>query len=204
VGLALPGTEARIATDGEILLRSPGVMAGYHHLPDATAEAIDADGWLHTGDIGNIDAAGYLRITDRKKDLFKTSGGKYIAPSNIESKFKSVCPYVSQLMVYGEGRNFVSALVTLAPDALAVWAKQNGLGERPYGEIVTSDAARAMVKRYIDELNSRLSHWETIKRFVLLDHELTVANGELTPSLKLRRKVVAERYRKELEELYRA
>lgn len=203
VGLALPGTEARIAPDGEILLRGLGVMAGYHHLPEATAEAIDADGWLHTGDIGNIDAAGYLRITDRKKDLFKTSGGKYIAPSNIESMFKSVCPYVSQLMVYGEGRNFVSALVTLAPDAVAVWAKQNGLGERPYGEIVRSDAARAMVKRYIDELNSRLSHWETIKRFVILDHELTVANGELTPSLKLRRKVVAERYRKELEELYR-
>ncbi|MGH7624534.1 MAG: AMP-dependent synthetase/ligase, partial [Gemmatimonadaceae bacterium] len=110
VGLALPGTEARIAPDGEILLRGPGVMAGYHHLPDATAEAIDADGWLHTGDIGDIDAAGYLRITDRKKDLFKTSGGKYIAPSNIEAMFKSICPYVSQLMVYGEGRNFVSAL----------------------------------------------------------------------------------------------
>jgi len=204
VGLVLPGTEARIAADGEILLRGPGVMAGYHHLPDATAEAIDADGWLHTGDIGNLDAEGFLRITDRKKDLFKTSGGKYIAPSNIESMFKSICPYVSQLMVYGEGRNFVSALVTLAPDAVAAWAKQNGLGDRSYAEIVTSDAARAMVKRYIDELNARLSHWETIKRFAILDHDLTVENGELTPSLKLRRKAVTERYRAELEELYRA
>ena len=146
VGLAFPGTEVRIAEDGEILIKGPGVMAGYHNLPEQTAETLTEDGWLHTGDIGEIDDTGFLRITDRKKDLFKTSGGKYIAPSAIESMFKGVCPYASQLIVHGDGRNFVSALVTLDPDAMAGWAAENDMVDRSYAEIVTSPAAREMVR----------------------------------------------------------
>ena len=135
----------RIAEDGEVLLRGPGNMEGYHNNPEATAETIDAEGWLHTGDIGELDDRGFLRITDRKKDLFKTSGGKYVAPSIIESTFKGLCPYASQLVVHGADRNFVSALVTLDPDAIQGWAAQHGMEGASYEEIVTSDACREMV-----------------------------------------------------------
>jgi long-chain acyl-CoA synthetase len=202
VGWAVPGTDARIAEDGEILLKGPGVMAGYHSLPEASAESVDGDGWLHTGDIGNLDERGFLRITDRKKDLFKTSGGKYVAPSAIESIFKGVCPYASQLIVHGDGRNFVSALITLDPDAMAGWAAENDMAGASYAEIVTSPAALAMVQGYVDELNAKLNHWETIKKFVVLPRDLSVEEGDLTPSMKLKRRVVAEKYKGELDSLY--
>ena len=203
VGLPLPGTEVRIAAeDGEILLRGPGIMAGYHNLPEETAETVDPDGWLHTGDIGNIDEGGFLHITDRKKDLFKTSNGKHVAPSAIESIFQGVCPYASQLVVQGEGRTFVSALVTLDPDAIEGWAAENGMGGRPYSELVSTPEVRELVQGYIDELNARLNHWETIKKFVILDRDLSIDDGELTPSMKLRRRVVADKYKKELDSLY--
>ncbi|MFM6848370.1 MAG: AMP-dependent synthetase/ligase, partial [Terrabacter sp.] len=193
VGWPLPGTEVRIAEDGEVLLRGEGIMDGYHNNPEATAEVIDADGWFHTGDIGELDDRGFLKITDRKKDLFKTSGGKYVAPSMIESHFKGMCPFVSQFIVHGADRNFVSALVTLDPDAIEGWAADNGLGGKSYAEIVTSPQAHEMVQGYVDELNAGLNRWETVKKFTILDHDLTVDSGELTPSLKLKRKVVSER-----------
>src|SRR5690606_8276471 len=155
VGWPLPGTEVKIAEDGEILLRGPGITPGYHGLEDLTREVIDEDGWFHTGDIGEVDEYGFLRITDRKKDLFKTSGGKYVAPQAIESMFKGICPYASQLVVEGDGRNFVTAIVTLDPDAIQGWAEQHGLGGRPYAEIVTSPQAREMVQGYIDQLNEK-------------------------------------------------
>ncbi|WP_392542516.1 AMP-dependent synthetase/ligase [Oryzobacter telluris] len=202
VGWALPGTEIHLAEDGEVLLRGPGIMEGYHNNPEATAEALDADGWLHTGDIGELDDRGFLRITDRKKDLFKTSGGKYVAPSIIESTFKGLCPYASQLVVYGADRNFVSALITLDPDAIAGWAAQNGMEGKSYQEIVASDAVREMVQGYVDQLNAGLNRWETIKKFTILEHDLTVEEGELTPSLKLKRKVVAEKYKDLLDAHY--
>ncbi|WP_299441914.1 long-chain fatty acid--CoA ligase [uncultured Phycicoccus sp.] len=202
VGWPLPGTEVRIADDGEVLLRGPGNMEGYHNNPEATAETIDDEGWLHTGDIGEVDDRGFLRITDRKKDLFKTSGGKYVAPSIIESKFKGLCPYASQLVVHGADRNFVSALITLDPDAIAGWAAQNGMEGKSYTEIVTSDACRQMVQGYVDQLNAGLNRWETIKKFTILEHDLTVEQGELTPSLKLKRKVVADKYRDVLDAHY--
>jgi long-chain acyl-CoA synthetase len=198
----MPGTEVRIAEDGEILLKSAGVMSGYHNLPEATADAIDVDGWLHTGDIGNLDERGFLRITDRKKDMFKTSGGKYVAPSAIETMFKGVCPFASQLIVHGDGRNFVSALVTLDPDAMVGWAAENNMADRSYAEIVTSPEAREMVQGYIDELNAKLNRWETIKKFVILPADLSIDNGDLTPSMKLKRKVVADKYKAELDSLY--
>ncbi|MCK0111236.1 long-chain fatty acid--CoA ligase [Ornithinimicrobium sp. F0845] len=202
VGWALPGTEARIAEDGEILVRGPGVTSGYHQNEEATAEALGADGWFHTGDIGEIDDRGFLSITDRKKDLFKTSGGKYVAPSAIESMFKGICPYASQLVIEGDGRKFVSALVTLDPDAIAGWAEQNGLGGKEYAEIVSSPACREMVQGYIDELNVQLNRWEQVKQFVILDHDLTIEEGDLTPSMKLKRRVVTKKYSDQLDALY--
>ena len=182
-----------------MLLRGDGIMDGYHNNPEATAEVIDADGWFHTGDIGELDDRGFLRITDRKKDLFKTSNGKYVAPSIIESQFKGMCPYVSQFVVHGADRNFVSALVTLDPEAITGWAAANGMAGSSYSEIVTSDAAHDMVQGYVDQLNAGLNRWETIKKFTILDRDLTVDGGELTPSLKLKRKVVSERYKDTLD-----
>jgi long-chain acyl-CoA synthetase len=202
VGWPLPRTEVRIADDGEVLLRGAGNMEGYHNNDEATAETIDVEGWLHTGDIGELDERGFLRITDRKKDMFKTSGGKYVAPSNIESTFKGLCPYASQLVVYGADRNFVSALVTLDPEAIAGWGAQHGLEGKPYHEIVSSDACREMVQDYIDQLNAGLNRWETIKKFTILENDLTVEDGELTPSLKLKRKVVSEKYKHHLDAHY--
>ncbi len=202
VGWPLPGTEVQIAPDGEILLRGPGIMAGYRNLPEETAEAVDRDGWLHTGDIGNLDERGFLRITDRKKDLFKTSNGKHVAPSAIESMFQAVCPYASQLIVEGERRTFVSALVTLDPDAIAGWAAENGMASVPYAELVRSPAVRQLIQGYIDQLNAKLNHWETIKKFLILDRDLSVDDGDLTPSMKLKRRVVADKYKDELNSLY--
>jgi long-chain acyl-CoA synthetase len=202
VGWPLPGTQVRAAEDGELLVKGPGVMRGYHSRPDATAEVLTEDGWFHTGDIGSVDDRGFVTITDRKKDLFKTSGGKYIAPSTIETTFKGICPYVSQFVVIGDGRNYASALITLDADAVTQWAAGNGLASKGYAEIVTSDQARAMVQGFVDQLNAGLNRWETIKRFTVLERDLTVDEGELTPSLKLRRKMVVERYGREIDALY--
>jgi long-chain acyl-CoA synthetase len=163
---------------------------------------VDPEGWLHTGDIGNLDERGFLRITDRKKDLFKTSNGKHVAPSAMEAIFKGVCPYASQLIVHGEGRSFVTALVTLDPDAMVSWATENGMAGRPYTELVKSPEVRQMVQGYIDELNAQLNHWETIKKFLILDKDLSIEGGDLTPSMKLKRKVVAEKFKDELDSLY--
>jgi long-chain acyl-CoA synthetase len=201
VGPIFPGSEFTIAEDGEILIKGPGVMSGYHNLPEQTAEVIDADGWFHTGDIGHFDDD-FLVITDRKKDLFKTSGGKYVAPQVIEGRFKMICPYAGQFLVHGNQRNFVSALVTLDPDAIQGWAEANGLSGKSYAEIVTSDEARAMVQGYIDELNAGLNRWETIKKFTVLDRDLTVESGEMTPSLKLKRKHVETQYALLLDKMY--
>jgi long-chain acyl-CoA synthetase len=201
VGPAFPDEQVKIAADGEILIKGPNVMEGYHNLPAETAEALE-DGWLHTGDIGELDADGYLKITDRKKDLFKTSGGKYIAPSAIESQFKAICPYASQFLVHGNERNFCVALITLDPDAIVEWAGRNGLEGRTYGEIVGSEACKAMVSDYVDQLNQRLNRWETIKKHMILDHDLSVESGELTPSMKVKRKVVEDNYKTEINALY--
>jgi long-chain acyl-CoA synthetase len=201
VGVAFPGSEVRIAADGEVLIKGPNVMEGYHNLPEATAETL-VDGWLHTGDIGELDADGHLRITDRKKDLFKTSGGKYVAPTAIESQFKAVCPYVANMLVHGNERNFVSALITLDPDLIAGWAAENGLEGKSYVEIVTSDACKAMVAGYIEELNARLNRWETVKKFVILERDLSIESGELTPSLKVKRKVVETNNKDLIDSLY--
>jgi long-chain acyl-CoA synthetase len=190
VGQPFPGTEVRIGEGGEVQLKGPHIMAGYQNLPQATAETFTEDGWLRTGDKGELDADGFLKITGRIKELFKTSGGKYIAPPAIEAKFKTICPYVSQFMVFGAERNFVSALVTLDPDAIADWAKENGLAGTSYADLVKNAQVREMVGDYVDQLNLELNRWETIKKWELLDHDLTIESGELTPSLKVKRAVV--------------
>ena len=202
VGPPLDGTEVSIAPDGEILIRGPGVMSGYHNLPDATAEALSPDGWFASGDIGEIDPAGRLRITDRKKDLIKTSGGKYIAPQTIEVMFRAVCPLASQMIVHADRRNYATALITLDPDALAQWARAQGLAAADYPDLAEDPAVRDYVKASIDELNGRLNRWETIKDFRILDHDLTVEADELTPSLKVKRKVVESKYQTLLDSMY--
>jgi long-chain acyl-CoA synthetase len=201
VGIPLEGTEVRVADDGELMLRGPGVMQGYHRLEQETAEVLVGDGWLATGDIGDVDADGFVSITDRKKDLFKTSGGKYVAPSNIEGQFKALCPLASQIVVHGNGRNFCTAIITLDPDAVAEWASRHGEAGS-YEEVVSSAAMRQEVDGCVDTLNARLNRWEQIKSFVLLEHDLTVESGELTPSMKVKRRVVEDNYRDRLDALY--
>ncbi|MFE9018761.1 AMP-dependent synthetase/ligase [Streptomyces sp. NPDC007808] len=202
VGKPLPGTEVRIAEDGEILLRGPGIMEGYHGLPEKTAEVLESDGWFHTGDIGELSADGYLRITDRKKDLIKTSGGKYIAPAEVEGQFKAVCPYVSNILVHGADRNFCTALIALDEIAITAWAEENGLSGKSYAEIVADPATVEMVDGYVKRLNEGLQKWQTIKKFRLLPRDLDVEHGEITPSLKLKRPVVEREYKDLIEEMY--
>ncbi|MFF9123332.1 AMP-dependent synthetase/ligase [Streptomyces sp. NPDC014889] len=202
VGKPLPGTEVRIADDGEILLRGPGIMEGYHKLPEQTAEVLEADGWFHTGDIGELSPDGYLRITDRKKDLIKTSGGKYIAPAEVEGQFKAVCPYVSNILVHGADRNFCTALIALDEPAILEWAKENGLEGKPYAEVVAAPRTVEMVDGYVRQLNEGLQRWQTIKKFRLLPRDLDVEHGEITPSLKLKRPVVEREYRHLIDEMY--
>ncbi|MFF4038765.1 AMP-dependent synthetase/ligase [Streptomyces sp. NPDC001816] len=202
VGKPLPGCEVRIADDGEILLRGPGVMDGYHQQPEKTAEVLESDGWFHTGDIGELSPDGYLRITDRKKDLIKTSGGKYIAPAEVEGQFKAVCPYVSNILVHGADRNYCTALIALDEIAVLQWAKENGLDGKSYAEIVAAPQTVEMVDGYVKQLNEGLQRWQTIKKFRLLPRDLDVEHGEITPSLKLKRPVVERTYKALIDEMY--
>ncbi|GIG89997.1 AMP-dependent synthetase/ligase [Plantactinospora endophytica] len=202
VGKAMGDLECRIDTDGEILLRGMPVMRGYHNLPGETAEAFTQDGFFRTGDIGELDGDGFLKITDRKKDLVKTSGGKYISPSYIEGVFKALCPYTSQVVVIGQARNYCTMLVSLDPDSIATWAANGPLAGRPYAEIVGSAEARAMVEGYVAELNEKLNRWETIKKVTVLSRDLTVEDGEMTPSMKIKRRAVESSFKAEIDEMY--
>lgn len=202
VGPPLAGTEITVADDGEISIKGPGVMRGYHNLPEMTAEVLSEDGWFATGDVGEIDDQGRLRITDRKKDLVKTSGGKYIAPQAIEAMFKAVCPLASEMLVHADGRNYATALVTLDPEALTQWGRAQGLPATDYAALAADPAVRAYVDSCVDVLNGRLNRWETIKDFRILDHDLTVDDDELTPSMKVRRTIIESRYRPLLDSMY--
>ncbi|MFS8197097.1 AMP-dependent synthetase/ligase [Streptomyces sp. CWNU-52B] len=202
VGKPLPGTEVRIADDGEILLRGPGIMEGYHGLPEKTAEVLESDGWFHTGDIGELSPDGYLRITDRKKDLIKTSGGKYIAPAEVEGQFKAVCPYVSNILVHGADRNFCTALIALDEPAILAWAAENGLAGKSYAEVVADPTTVKLIDDHVRTLNEGLQRWQTIKKFKLLPRDLDIEHGELTPSLKLKRPVVEREYKYLIDEMY--
>jgi len=202
VGLALPGTEVRIAQDGEVLVRGRGVMRRYHERPEATAEVLDREGWLHTGDIGELDGKGFLKITDRKKDLIKTSGGKYIAPNAVESRLALQCRYVSQVLVHGNNRNFCSALITLNEENIRSWARQTGLAQKSLEELAADPSVHALIQSAISELNAGLPRHESIQKFALLPAEFSVESGELTPSLKLKRRFVEQKHAALLASFY--
>ncbi|MCU0300699.1 MAG: AMP-dependent synthetase/ligase [Candidatus Nanopelagicales bacterium] len=202
VGSPLPGTQVRIAEDGEVLLKGPHVMQGYWNLPEANAEALLPDGWLATGDIGELDEAGRLKITDRKKDLVKTSGGKYIAPGQIAAQFKVISPLASNLVVHASDRNYATGLVSLDPEALEKFAAEKGL-TGDFATLSQTPEVRAVIQANIDTLNSQLNRWETIKKFTILDRDLSEEAGELTASLKVKRKVVEEHFAELLEAMYK-
>ncbi len=203
VGQALPGIELKIAPDGEILARGPNIATrGYYKQPEATREVFDPDGWFHTGDIGRLDEDGFLYITDRKKDLIITAGGMNIAPQNIENLLKAD-PFISQVMVYGDRRPYPVALVTLNPDELAKLAREHGLPTDDPAALVKHPRVVERVGRTVEEKNAQLPSYARIKRFAVLPGDFAQETGELTPTLKVKRKVVTDKYRAVLEELYR-
>jgi long-chain acyl-CoA synthetase len=202
VGLALPGVEIRIAPDGEILGRGGNIAKGYFKKPDATAEVFLADGWFATGDIGTLDEDGFLFITDRKKDLIVTAGGMNIAPQNIENLLKGD-PFVSQVMVYGDRRPFPVALITLNPDELTAFAKAEGILTPDAGALTRHPRVVERVSRIVEERNAELQSYAKIKKFTILAGDFTVENGFLTPTLKVKRKVIRDKYQDALDQLYR-
>ncbi len=202
VGIPVPGVEVKIAEDGEVLVRGGNLMREYFGKPDATRETIDAAGWFHTGDIGQIEADGMLRITDRKKDLIVTAGGKNVAPQNLESALKAQCTYLSQVVVHGDKRKFLSALVTLNEEAVTAWAKSRGIGFDKIADLATKPEVKALIQDAIDNLNRDLGSHEKIKTFAILPRDLDQEAGELTPTLKVKRKVISEKYKAILDSFY--
>lgn len=202
VGRALPGSEVRIGDEGEIQLRGPHIMSGYNNLGDESAAAFTDDGWLRTGDQGSLDADGFLTITGRLKDLIKTSGGKIVIPGSVEATFKALCPYVSQFLVFGDEHPYCVALITLDPDAIAAWCAENGVTATTYSAQVSSPEVQALVAGYIEQLNARLNKWETVKRWTILDADLSIETGELTPSMKVKRGLVEREQRARIEAMY--
>ncbi len=199
VGPAGEGIEIKIAEDGEVLIRAPNVMAGYYRNEEATRETI-VDGWLHTGDIGELED-GFLKITDRKKDLIITAGGKNVAPQHLEQVLKR-SPYISQAAAYGDKRKYITALVTLDQETIVPWAQENGLAGKTYEELATEQAVQDLIETEIERLNGQLARYETIKRFWIVPGDFSVDGGELTASMKLKRRVVVDRYLDKLDALY--
>jgi long-chain acyl-CoA synthetase len=203
VGQTLPGVQLRIAGDGEILARGPNIATlGYFKQPEATREVFDADGWFHTGDIGTLDGDGFLTITDRKKDLIVTAGGMNIAPQNIENLLKAD-PFISQVMVYGDRRPYPVALITVNPDELSKFAREQGILTNDAAVVVKHPKVVERVGRTVEEKNTQLQSYAKIKRFTVLAIDFTLDGGELTPTLKVKRKVVSQKYKDAIEELYR-
>jgi long-subunit acyl-CoA synthetase (AMP-forming) len=200
-GYALPGTELRIAEDGEILMRGPHVFKGYYRNEEATRETLDAEGWIHSGDVGEIDADGFLRVTDRKKELLITSGGKNIAPQHLEGKLKQIAA-VSQAVAIGDRRAYVVALLTLDPLRVAAEAEKAGSPARTPEDAARCPVFRAYVEKQVEAINKGLARYESIKKVALLPSELSVETGELTPTLKLKRRVILERHKDEIDALY--
>jgi long-chain acyl-CoA synthetase len=203
VGLPYKGVEIRIAEDGEILMRGRGVMRGYYNRPEDTAEVLEPDGWFHTGDVGVLDADGFLTITDRKKDILVTAGGKNIAPQNIEGQLKASCPYISQVVMLGDRRPFCVALVAINEETTGKWAREHGVDFKSYGDLASRPEVKQLIRDGIDAVNANLASYERIKDFHLLDHDLSQETGELTPKMSIKRKVVESRNQEILEGFYR-
>lgn len=201
VGIPAAGLELRIAEDGEILAKSPGVMAGYYADEEATRRTISEDGWLHTGDVGEQEPSGQLRITDRKKDLIITAGGKNVAPQYIESKLRT-SPYIHDAIVIGDRKKYLTALVVLDEDNLITWAQAERVQFGAYAELARSEAVRGLIDEEVKRVNETLTHVEAIKKFRILERRLDTDEGELTPTLKVRRKVIAEKYAELIEAMY--
>ena len=199
VGRPFPGCELRIAEDGEVLVQGPNVFQGYYKNPDATAETL-IDGWLHTGDIGEIDRDGFLKITGRKKDIIITAGGKNITPANLEAEIKQ-SRWVSQCVVLGDRRPYLIGLVTLDPEEIVKYAAENGLPEDPQAMAGNAEL-KAEIERHVDEINKKFARVEQVKKIAVLPQDLSQEAGELTPTLKVKRNIVAEKYEKEIEALY--
>lgn len=201
VGRAYPGMEVRVADDGEVLVRGPLVMAGYYKDPELTMATIDAYGWLHTGDIGEFDADGFLKVIDRKKELIITSGGKNISPALVEYELQRH-PLIGQACAVGDRRNYVTALLVLDPETTPAWARERGIGFESLADLAAHPDVRAEIERGVAEANSHLARPEQVRKFTVLPAEWTPQSGELTPSMKRRRRVIVDRYAKEIEELY--
>ncbi len=201
VGKAIPTVTLKIAEDGEILAKGPNIMRGYNNLPEETAETIDADGWFHTGDIGEIDDEGYVRIVDRKKELIITAGGKNISPANLEAELKTI-PLIGQAAAIGDNRKFVSAILVLDPESAPVWAEAHGKGEMTLAELAEDDDVRAEVQAGVDAANEKFARVEQIKKFVLVGEEWLPDSDMLTPTSKLKRRGVDARYASEIEAMY--
>ncbi|MCF7805143.1 MAG: long-chain fatty acid--CoA ligase [Candidatus Marinimicrobia bacterium] len=201
VGPTIPDVQMRIAEDGEVLFKGPNQMLGYFKNPEATKEVIDDEGWLHTGDIGEIDDDGYLAITDRKKNLIVTSGGKNVAPAPLESKI-SGSRYIDQVVIVGDKRKFLSALVVPNLDALEFWAKSNGLEFEDESALLESDEVYNLLHKEIKDAQGEFAHFEQVKKFALIEKSFTIEDGELTPTLKIKRRVVEEKYRDKIDAMY--
>jgi len=200
VGPPVPGVEMRVAEDGELLCRSPFIMKEYRNKPDKTAETI-VDGWLLTGDIGEIDEEGYVTILDRKKELIINAAGKNMSPANIEAQIKVASPLINQAVTVGDGRPYNVALIVLDPDFAPVWASQNGI-ERSFEDLAGDERVQAAITAAVEEANSKMARVEQIKKFKLIPGEWLPGGDELTPTMKLKRKPIAEKYEDEIEDLY--
>ena len=201
VGPVINGVEIKLAEDGEICCKGDNVMLGYYKRPDLTAEVIDSDGYFHTGDIGVMQEGKFLKITDRKKEIFKTSGGKYVAPQPIENKMKE-SKFIEQMMVVGSERKFAGALIVPSFENLKIWAGQNNVSFGTVHDLIRNPAVLEMYKNIVEEYNQEFNHVEQIKKFELCSNEWTVDGGELTPTLKLKRKVIMEKYKDAIERIY--
>ena len=201
VGQLIPGMEAKVASDGELLLRGKGLFCGYYKDPEATAAAIDADGWFATGDIAEIDEEGFIRITDRKKDIIVTAGGKNVAPQNIESLLRTL-PLLDHVLVYGDRRKYLTALITLDRDELQAFARRENIQQAGGTALTELPQVLKAVDGHMQAVNSRLASYEQVKRYKILPNEFTEQTGELTPTLKLRRREIIKRYADEIENLY--
>jgi long-chain acyl-CoA synthetase len=201
VGPAAPGVELKLAGDGELLMRSPVVMTGYRNAPDKTAEALDGDGWLHTGDIAEIDDDGYVRIVDRKKEIIINAAGKNMSPANIESTLKGASPLIGQACVIGDGRPYNTALIVLDSDFGPAWAASQGI-EGDLATLAQDERVRAAIQKGVDDANEKLARVEQIKRFHLVEGDWLPGGDEITPTMKLKRKPIAEKYTDEIAGLY--
>ncbi len=202
VGPPVPGVEIKLAEDGEVLVKSASVMPGYRNLAEANAETFTDDGWLLTGDIGELDEDGYLKIVDRKKELIINAAGKNMSPANIEAKLKTASPLVGQVAAIGDKRPYNVALVVLDPDYAPVWAKQNGLEGKGVEELAADEKAREAIQGAVEEANEKMARVEQIKKFTILPADWQPGGDELTPTMKLKRKPIAEKYAEEIEALY--